>query len=174
MGQNKALLVLDGRALIEIAAAAVVEAAGNVTLVGPPEVLGGFGYPVIPDIHGHLGPLGGIEAALTHTVDDWNLIVACDMPRLNSAMLRRILDEAAKAPQAGCVLPMGESGKPEPLCAAYHKRCREAVSEALQKGVRKVTAAFPTHLIHYMRVTDDLTFQNINTPEEWRQAVQQR
>src|ERR1035441_2675073 len=170
MGRNKALLMLDGRALIDIVASAVREAAGNVTIIGPPEVYGHLGIPVIPDRIADLGPLAGIETALSRTAAGWNLMVACDMPSVTPFTLRRILEEAAAYPDAGCILPKSAEGFVEPLCAAYHKRILSAITQALAAGTRKVTDALPKASTHYLRMTDDPAFQNINTPDEWRRV----
>src|SRR5579883_1837815 len=95
MGRNKAFLISRDRTLLEIAAEAVLEAAGSVTIIGPPEIYRQFPYPVIPDLRTGaipaLGPLAGIETALSHTVAAWNLVVACDMPAVNPRALARIL-----------------------------------------------------------------------------------
>ena len=49
MGSDKASLPFRGGALVEHVAAAVAEAAGNVTLVGPPERYRDLGLRIIPD-----------------------------------------------------------------------------------------------------------------------------
>ena len=174
MGRNKALLTLDRRTLVEIVAAAVREAAGNVTLIGPPEAYCDLGLPVTPDLRPNQGPLGGIETALSVTNAEWNLIVACDMPAISAPVLQRILDEAEARPESGCILPLGENGLPEPLCAAYHKRMLPDVSRALSGGIRKVTAAFPAESIVYLPALAPRTFENINTPDEWRRFGETR
>jgi molybdopterin-guanine dinucleotide biosynthesis protein A len=175
MGRNKAFLMSGGSTLLDIVASAVLEAAGNVTIVGPPEIYRNCGFAVIPDRQTRLvspaGPLAGIETALTETSAAWNLIVACDMPRVTPLILRRILDEAEAHPTAGCILPESREGFPEPLCAAYHRRLLPAISRALAAGTRKVTDALPSDSVHYLRMTDDPAFQNINTPDEWRRAT---
>jgi molybdopterin-guanine dinucleotide biosynthesis protein A len=167
MGRNKALLTLDNRTFIEIAASVVAQAAGNVAIVGPPEIYLRFGFPVVPDLQPNLGPLAGIEAALSASAASWNLIVACDMPRLTLPLLRGILEEAQAHPDARCVLPVSDGGRAEPLCAAYHKGILPAISEALQAGTRKVTQALPRESIRYLPV-NGRAFENVNTPEEWR------
>jgi molybdopterin-guanine dinucleotide biosynthesis protein A len=174
MGRNKAFLMLGGRTLLEIAAAAVREAAGNVTIIGPPEIYRDFGFPVIPDRTVGAGPLAGIETALSQTSAEWNLMVACDMPRVTPGLLVRIMEEAEGHPDAGCILPISGEGLVEPLCAAYRKSILPAISEALSRGVRKVTGALPPESIHYLRMTGADEFQNINTPEEWRRATEPR
>jgi len=175
MGRNKAFLMLDGLPLVEIAARAVREAAGSVTLIGPPEVYAPLGYSVIPDRRLGCGPLAGIETALAHTTADWNLLVACDMPRVLPGALRRILDVALSPdlPEScSCVLPESHDGHVEPLCAAYHRRLLSIVGKALDDGLRKVTQALPVDSIHYIRMTNEPIFQNINTPEDWQAALE--
>jgi molybdopterin-guanine dinucleotide biosynthesis protein A len=171
MGRNKAFLMVGGRTLLEIAAQAVLQASGSVTIIGPPEIYRNLPYPAIPDLRAGaipaIGPLAGIETALSHTTADWNLIVACDMPGVTAATLRLIVDTAVLHPDAGCVLPESSDGFVEPLCAAYHKRLLPGISVALDAGKRKVTSALPASAIHHMRMTGDPIFQNINTPEEW-------
>jgi len=170
MGRNKALLKSGNRTMIEIVVSAVREAAGSVTVIGPPEIYSPLGFPVFPDLKAGAGPLAGIETALTRTEAAWNLIVACDMPRVTPLLLRRILDAAEANPGAGCILPESAQGCVEPLCAAYHKSMLPSISLALATGVRKVTAALPLESITYLSLTDDSAFQNINTPDDWREA----
>jgi molybdopterin-guanine dinucleotide biosynthesis protein A len=49
MGRNKAFLMLGDRTLLEIAAAAVREATGSVTIVGTPDLYQDLGFPTIAD-----------------------------------------------------------------------------------------------------------------------------
>jgi molybdopterin-guanine dinucleotide biosynthesis protein A len=180
MGTNKAFLRCGDRTLIEIAAEAVAEAAGSVAIIGQPELYASLGYPVIADRLTGAGPLAGIETALLHTTADWNLIAACDMPGLQAALFQKILAAALADPDADCVLPMPPGGRPEPLCAAYHKRALTGIATALASGVRKVTAGLAGCRVHYLSMRElgllepetpgDLVFQNVNTPEEWRAA----
>lgn len=172
MGKNKAFLTLGDRTMIEIVAAAVRGAAGTVSIIGAREIYSPLGFPVIPDHQANLGPLGGIETALIETTCEWNLIVACDMPRVTQASLRSILDEAEAHPHVGCILPLRGNGHIEPLYAAYNKSILPAISRALLCGIRKVTDALPQESVHHLKMSDDPVFQNINTPEEWRRAVE--
>ena len=160
MGKDKARLPFRGVVLAEAVARQVREAAGNVTLVGHPELEG------IPDRYPGEGPLGGILTALHHTSADWNLIVACDMPELSAQFLERLLVVTASTDSA-IVLPYGVDGRPEPLCAVYHRRALPDLEAAFARGVRKVTAAMEGIPIARFDVTEVAVFQNVNTPEDW-------
>ena len=174
MGTNKAFLLYQGRTLLDIAISAVRDTAGNVTVIGSPELYNHLGLPVTPDLRPHSGPLAGIETALTHAAaagSAWTLVTACDMPRLTAATLHRILNKATEEPDAAAVFPESAPGRLEPLCAAWHIRALPFVSHALDAGIRKVTTAVPETMVRYIRLTDEEAFQNLNTPEEWRLAL---
>src|SRR5262249_800619 len=90
MGPDKALLPAGSRTLAEQSAHSVRQAAGNVTLIGDPEKYASLGLPVIADAVEGSGPMGGIYTALLHSKEDWNLVVACDMPGLAPDFLRAL------------------------------------------------------------------------------------
>lgn len=166
MGQDKASLPFGGKRLVEHIAAAVAEAAGTVTLVGPPDRYRELGFPVVPDLRPGLGPLSGIHTALSQSRSAWNLIAACDLPAISGAFLKT-LKAAAEVSAADCLIPAGPSGQLEPLCAAYHSRCRDTISLALDRQVRKVTDGLAGLRISTWQVPESFWFQNVNTPEEW-------
>ena len=166
MGRDKALLPFHGGVLAGHVAATVAAAAGSAILIGNPEKYGHLGYPVIPDRSPGAGPVGGIETALTCTNADWNLVLACDMPAVGTAFLRGLLD-AAERLNADALVPAGPSGRPEPLCAVYHRRCLAELRRALAAGVRKITDALAGLEVARFTVDDAGCFENLNTPEEW-------
>ena len=94
MGRDKALLPFKGRTLVECVASEVHAVTGVVTLVGNINRLSYLSYPVIEDIFPGRGPFSGIQAALTVSRAEWNLIVACDMPEVTSDFLRKIVERA--------------------------------------------------------------------------------
>lgn len=163
MGRDKALIEYRGRPLAVIAAEAIAAVCATVSLVGDPERYAHLGWPVLPDNFPGQGPLSGIEAALAATNAEWNLVVACDMPALDSAVL-----EGLFALGAECAVPQSAGGQAEPLCAVYRKSCHADILEAMSRGVRKVTDAIPRAKIRYLQVADTRPFANLNTPEELR------
>jgi molybdopterin-guanine dinucleotide biosynthesis protein A len=166
MGQDKACLPFHGKTLVEHVAEAVAEAAGSVTLVGAPERYENLRLPRIPDTRAGWGPLAGIHTALTASRADWNLIVACDMPGISGDFLQSLLS-AVESSAADCLVPVGPSGRLEPLCAAYHLRCLGAIGAALDRGVRKVTDGLAGLRTIEWNIAESRWFSNVNTPEEW-------
>jgi molybdopterin-guanine dinucleotide biosynthesis protein A len=166
MGRDKARLPFQGKTLVEHVASAVAEAAGSVTLVGAPERYGNLGFPLLADRRAGAGPLAGIYTALGSSSAAWNLIVGCDMPGISAPFLRSLLD-VAQSLDADCLLPVGPSGLPEPLCAVYHSRCLDVIGAALDRNVRKITDGLAGLRIANWSVAESGWFRNVNTPEEW-------
>ncbi len=166
MGRDKALLPYRGGLLGASVARAVKEAAGSVTLVGNLDLTSVLGMPAIPDLYPGEGPLAGILAALAHTTAAWNLVVACDMPELSAELLRTLIEEAERC-EPDALVPVAPSGRPEPLCAVYHRRCRPVIEGAFARGVRKVTEALADLRVLWREAPEAKPFQNVNTPEEW-------
>jgi molybdenum cofactor guanylyltransferase len=167
MGRNKALLPYHGSTLAQSIAEIVRTVVGEVSLVGKPHRDGLLGYSVVPDTYPGEGPLGGILTVLQHSTADWNLVVACDMPELNAGFLRRLMD-AAEASDCDALVPIGPSGRMEPLCAAYHRNSRQGLYQSFVGGVRKIATALREVRVTTWRVPEELScFQNVNTPEDW-------
>ena len=166
MGRDKAFLPYRGGLLVALAAQAVRLAAGSAVLVGDPKVYGRLGFPAIPDRYPGEGPLGGILTALGHTTAEWNVVAACDMPNITAEFLTALI-QAAERSGADALVPAGPSGRPEPLCAAYHLRARPGLAAAFASGQRAVRAALQTVRVNLFPAPEPSIFQNVNTPEEW-------
>jgi len=124
----------------------------------------------IPDRHPGHGPLAGLEVALQAAHHPLVIVVACDMPGLNAALLTR-LHELAEGWDV--VVPRTGTGY-HPLCAVYRTvTCLPLVTTQLAAGQRAVRALFPA-----LRVRDVSEAElagagdprqllaNVNTPAE--------
>lgn len=166
MGRDKGLLPLAGKSLVEHVAAVAQQAAGSATIVGDPEKYGFTGFPVVRDLRPGCGPLSGIHTALTVSRAGWNLILACDMPQVSPAFLLSLVNRAS-AGSSDCVVPAGPPGRPQPLCAAYHRRSLPAISRALDSKVYKVMDALKELRLDIWQIPEPSCFQNVNTPRDW-------
>ncbi len=166
MGRDKALLPLPGGTLIEQTCRKVEAAAGSAAIIGPPDRYAHLAWPVFPDQQCGLGPLAGIVAALSLQQAEWNLIVACDMPALETPFLGLLLGQAAQS-GAACLLPIGPDGRLQPLCAVYHLSALDPLAHALQTGVRKVRQALESVTMKTWQVDEKQAFLNLNTPADW-------
>lgn len=95
---------------------------------------------VIPDRPAGIGPLGGLEGLLEAAQARPVIALACDMPHVTPALLRRLVDES---PGAMVVAPRSSNGRWEPLCARYAARLVSPLcTAALARGVRSFQALF--------------------------------
>ena len=180
MGRDKALLQIDpgGPTLLEHAAKTVLEAVGNVTIVGAPERYGHLGWRAVADLASGvgrtgLGPMGGLETILKVSKTDWNLVVACDMPGLTAELLRGLID-SLKGEDCDCVVSQDSSGGLHPLCAVYHRRCLPAVERLISDKCFTLHRLIDNLRAKHWLVSDNLLLQNVNSPSDLRPVQESR
>lgn len=165
MGRDKALLTGLGGTLVAQVALQVREAASTVTLLGDPAKYGYLGFPVVADVVTGCGPMAGLHAALLAieaTDAERVLIVACDLPNVDAAFLKRLLDHR----QARCVAARSDRGL-EPLCAVYHQNTLAEVDAAVRDGrlrMRDLVAQLSGIGVE----VDPRLVRNVNTEEDWQ------
>ena len=165
MGRDKALLEIDHSTLVERIAGRVLQAAGNVMLIGPPERYARLGIPTIADRVEGCGPLGGLLTALTITPADWNLLVACDLPDATAELFEELF-EAAESSEASALVPAtGEAL--EPLCAVYHRRLQPAAEAAIRDKRFKMQEFVSSIDARVWPAPRPALFHNVNTPQDW-------
>lgn len=138
MGRDKALLVHDGRPLLDHAIAAVGHVADDLRLAtGPEPRYAERGYEAVLDHPDHrgLGPVAGLCAGLAAARAvgrPWLATLACDMPGATGEPLARLLERAATKNLDACLFEHG--GHLEPLLAVYHVRALGPLRRALGAG----------------------------------------
>jgi molybdopterin-guanine dinucleotide biosynthesis protein A len=180
MGQDKAALVLAGRTLLQRAVDALVAAgASEIVLVGAPgRPLTDVDAPVpvrlTRDAVEGDGPLRGILAGLEAARAEVAIVVGCDMPYLQPALLALLARHARAG--ARLVVPLHD-GRPEGLCSAWRRDAVEAVRAHLAAGDRAVMSVATD--LEAVRLppeayagadADGRSFVNVNTPDELARA----
>lgn len=165
MGRDKALLGWGSGSLVDSIARRVAVAAGNVALIGASERYANVGWDCFPDLRPEMGPLAGIEAALALKRGELNLIVACDMPGMETAWLRRLLEQA-DASRAECVATRDADGRVHPLCAVYKQSCLAKVRQALDE--RRLRLHELVQQLETLTLDSENRIWNVNTPAEWK------
>lgn len=175
MGRNKALLDFGGRRIIEHTVDLFKSIFPEVIIVtNSPEEYANLGIKTVTDIFPGKGSLGGIYTGLIHSSHDYSFIASCDMP-----FLRRELIEFLVGLKEGhdVVVPRLKDGY-EPLHAVYSKNCINQIEKMIDKGDLRIIGFYPEaevrdvseeELAPYLSVPSP--FVNINTPEEYEEAV---
>jgi len=176
MGTTKALAEIHGQSLIEHVLARVKNLGQHETIIitNRPGDFAFLGLPTYTDSIPNKGALGGIYTAVHYSQSDYTLVVACDMPFLNSALLRYmvgLLDNAVDI-----VVPRVNK-HPQGLHAIYGKACLPAIYQQLAVNQLKVIAFYPIMRVRYLDEPEytrldpqGLSFYNVNTPAELQQA----
>jgi molybdopterin-guanine dinucleotide biosynthesis protein A len=143
-GVAKGLLLLpgSGQALLERLLGEVQHALPDAerVLVGSAEAYAAFGLEALADRPAGVGPIGGLAALLAHAEargQSQVLALACDLPRLNAAIITRL---CSAAPAASAVVTCRE-GVRNPLVARYAVApASTAVASASSEGKRSLQA----------------------------------
>lgn len=176
MGQNKALMTIGERRLIDRVVDVLSEVFAELLLVtNTPDVYADLGLSMVGDIFPHKGSLGGIYSAIHHVATPYCFVVACDMPFLNAALMRYMLSQMT---DYDVVMPDIE-GNMQPLHAIYSKACLTPIQQRLVANRLKIIGFLSD--VRLRTVTTDeiqhfdpqlLAFQNLNTPEEFQMAAE--
>ncbi|MHB9022992.1 MAG: molybdenum cofactor guanylyltransferase [Armatimonadota bacterium] len=152
------------RLLAEITACGINEIA---ILANDPSPYTGFSRRIIPDLRPGIGPLGGIEAAMTTYCDRYSaiLFLPCDLPGITSQEISRLLKTFNEG-QAPIVYAETESSRAQPLCAVVHCRLAGAISAAIDDGVRQVLALWRTLGGEPVSFPVSTPFYNVNSPAD--------
>jgi molybdopterin-guanine dinucleotide biosynthesis protein A len=175
MGRDKALLGVGPLTFLEAVARAARPLARSITVVGREGEAGG--YPAVADLRPGLGPLAGIETALSRAETDVAIVLACDLPLVTAELLELLAARAAGAPGA-IVVARDAGGRLAPLCGLYPTAARESVSRLLDAGERRPRALLdsrPTVVVDYCEYAHlpaaERLLLNVNTPEEYEALV---
>lgn len=176
MGTDKGLVMLAGKPMIQRVIDASAELGQDETLLvtNQPDAYARFGLPMFSDILPDKGSLGGIYTALKVARNPAVLVLACDMPFLNTGLLHLMI--ARWSDSVDIVVPRVE-GYPQALHAIYRTSCIPPIEAQLEADQLKIIRFYGKMRVHYLDEPDytaldpeGLAFSNLNTPEELEQA----
>ncbi len=173
MGTDKALLVLDGKTLLEHALSIARELSDCVRIVGAGDRYSSFGCEIVEDEFPQCGPLGGIHAALGASDREVNIVLSVDTPLVRANFLRYLVQRATAKPDVLVTVPNAAGGV-QGTCAVYRRPFREVAEQQLKRERYKVAEAYTLARMEYVEEDemrgagfDPAMFANLNTPEEF-------
>jgi molybdopterin-guanine dinucleotide biosynthesis protein A len=138
MGRDKALLELAGKPLLRHAVKKLRRICMDVRVLSANPEFTEYA-PIVPDLHPNCGPLGGMEAALAHSIFDWNLFLPVDMPFLPSAFIDQWVRQTLRGEKTGARVSLFTvEGVPQPTLAMVHKDVAPFVASAMERGEFKL------------------------------------
>ena len=131
----------DGRSVLNHAVAAVSAVASSVIVVLAPGTERPFDLPegvvAVRDPERYAGPLAGLAVGLAATAAEIVIVVGGDMPVLDPAVLRLLIDVVAADPGIEAARLESERSSPLP-CALRREQARTACDGALAAGDRRL------------------------------------
>jgi molybdopterin-guanine dinucleotide biosynthesis protein A len=187
MGQDKAFLPVGGSLVIERVIQRVALLSSDLTIVTNtpdeyrrhlstfPAIASRTSYRIVSDVYPGKGSLGGIYTAIHVASYSHCLVVACDMPFLNTGLLRHLM---ALRHGFDVVIPRTEEF-PETMHAVYGKGCLEPIRRLLLADKLKIVGFFDDVRVRYVerdevaRFDPSLySFLNMNTLADWERVQQ--
>jgi molybdopterin-guanine dinucleotide biosynthesis protein MobB len=167
MGTSKAALRIGGRSMLGRVVDRARAFCSDVVVAGVPP--GGMpadvDAPLLPDVPGVRGPVGGMLAAMRWSPGRGSIVVACDMPRLDGELLERIW--ACRRPGVWAVIPRQPDGRPGVLAAAYEPQAGCVLEQAVAQGLRSPWDIFVDHTKTAMvELEDSEGLGDVDRPED--------
>ncbi|MBD2314842.1 molybdenum cofactor guanylyltransferase [Desertifilum sp. FACHB-1129] len=178
MGQDKALLPLEGKPLLTRTCQIAQSCANSVWVISPwperyREILPAncqLIQEAIADSQGIAhGPLVGFAQGLTQITTEWVLLLACDLPQLQPEPLQQWSQLLEALPESTLAfLPQHPKGW-EPLCGFYRQRCLTSLQAFIAQGGRSFQAWLSAQNVQPIPQVNLSMLLNCNTPQEWQQ-----
>ena len=169
-GKNKAFAEIRGTPLVEKVIEVMESVFDRVILItNTPHEYAHLKLPMVEDLIKGIGPLGGIYTGLNAISEEAGFFVACDMPFLNAALVRHMVELQggfdAVVPRVDWMI--------EPLHALYTRGSLTALKEQIDAHDYQIVRFFDRIRVRYLdehelRAFDPKfrSFLNVNRPED--------
>lgn len=179
MGQDKALIEFDGVPLLRRVYDVAHQCCSQVYVIAPwldryqtilPLDRHFLQEIIIPeDLEPH-GPLIGFAQGLTHIQlqfsADWVLLLACDLPHLQGAILQTWMHSLPSLDRSVMAfLPKHPKGW-EPLCGFYRPQCLPALNAYIAQGGRSFQGWLSSQIVQVAPLKHPQMLLNCNTPQQ--------
>jgi molybdenum cofactor guanylyltransferase len=170
MGADKGALAFGQETMLERITRILGSITTNVIIVGRRDQSAVTVHDPVED----QGPLAGIAAGLSASTTDLNLVVACDMPLIDPAVLQRLTMMIEDADICVAV----NDGHASALCGIYRSRVAptaQALFDAGERRVMRLLDHVQTKRVDaavFRDIDPDLnTFKSCDTPEAYQSAL---
>jgi molybdopterin-guanine dinucleotide biosynthesis protein A len=172
MGQDKAVLMLDGKTLLDRVTATMQQVFPKV-VVSVRQPRAGVEVPQVCDEPSASGPLAGLIAGLAQAGTPWVFAVACDMPFVSRDVVTHL---AALRKGFQAVVPV-VGGYHQPLAAFYAASALETMRASLAAGDRSLRGTLEKLDVRYVSEAELREFDpqlrsffDLDTPQDFQAA----
>ncbi|MFW5709503.1 MAG: NTP transferase domain-containing protein [Chloroflexota bacterium] len=176
MGRDKAFLRFKGKPLLQHVIDAVMPLGLPVNLIANDhERYAVFNLPLYSDVVPSTGALGGVYTALHVSETAYVLCLACDMPFVQTDLLRYLIRQIDAS--SDVIVPQF-GGRYQPLHAIYRKTVLPFITEQLARNTLAIYDLYAQVDVSVILEStlqanryDVRSFINLNTPEEWMREI---
>lgn len=175
MGQDKALVPLAGRPMIEHILTRLAGLGGETIITtNKPEDYEYLDLPLASDEEPGAGALPGLRTALKAAHGDNVFVLACDMPFVNRLLVEHLLGLASRA---DVIVPRWQNTYQTMHAVYARKSCLRAVDKALEQGEQRMISFYSAVRVRPVPPEEiaeidphGRSFFNVNTPEDLAEA----
>ncbi|MDF2475454.1 MAG: hypothetical protein K0S24_937 [Sphingobacterium sp.] len=126
-------------------------------------------YKFLPDVYANIGPLGGILTAFDLEPNRAWLVLACDMPLIDSATIDFLIQRRdSKKIATAFTNPL--NGLPEPLCTIWEPKGYAILKQLIAQNKLSPRQALIQQQVSLIGPRDANILTNVNTQDEARYA----
>ncbi|WP_349407818.1 molybdenum cofactor guanylyltransferase [Pseudalkalibacillus sp. SCS-8] len=175
-GSPKALEKMDGEFFYEKAINVLRPLVDKIVIVAHPSIIehvspSATNVTVITDVESYqgMGPLAGIYSGMKAETAEEYYVLACDMPKMDTAIYQQLAAVKRLLPTDCSVIPTVD-GRFQPLAALYSSAVLDLIPSLLEKKKRRLTDLIQQTdcaFINYTSKHHKQSFSNVNTPEDF-------
>jgi molybdenum cofactor guanylyltransferase len=170
MQQDKALLMVNGVPLIRRVYDVSIECTAEAYVVTPWPEKYQAALPAdckwLIENSPHRGPLLAFQQSLTKIDADWILLLACDLPYLDAAVIQGWIKDLENVPEDSIAYLAPQAKGWETLCGFYRTSCRLSLDKFVQAGGQSFQQWLQAEMVTPMPITAPQIFTNWNSPKD--------
>ena len=180
MGRDKALLPVDNSILLTRTCNIAHECAESVYVVTPwtekyqsivPTECKLISEKLLSSQHKSNSPLIGFVQGIPQITTQWILLLACDLPKLDSSQVKQWSKHLATLlPTEIALLPRHPKGW-EPLCGFYRRSCLPLLEAYIADGGKSFQGFLAQHPVRELPLEDSTCLFNCNTLDDWKAVI---
>ncbi len=127
-------------------------------------------YPVYEDAEISDGPMNALSSAFANTDEEFVFIASLDMPYVEPALIKRLLEMVGR--KDACVIEKA-NGEVEGFCGVYHQECEFFVNDVIRIGINTFQRLLFQINVRYVKPAELPEFdiehmtKRILTPEDY-------
>ncbi len=165
MGRDKALLEIDGDAMVlrVVAAARASDAQETVVVGREPDLWPNVSS--IPDRFPGEGPLGGLVTALGHCGTDLVVLMPCDLLYPSGAAVQIVVDELGSRPEVDVLVPLVRNRR-QYVQAGFRRAALEHLEARFEAGSRSIHDGIVDLVVEEVPVDEADWFADADEPAD--------